>query len=195
MLGAVAVVLEARDGMLAAQGTGLFGDVREDLEALDTLAAGVGGTRRSIARWAWEGSGLAGAFRHALTVAPPEIRCQGGICLYADQYQAANRGVADTGVMARPGIPSGDNELGAFLRSRRAALDPRQASMPDDGRLRRVPGWRREELAQLAHVSGDYVVRLEQGRTRRVSRPSSMHSPTRCSLPRTSAPTCSPSPM
>jgi transcriptional regulator with XRE-family HTH domain len=63
------------------------------------------------------------------------------------------------------------NELGEFLRGRRAALDPRQAGMPDDGRLRRVPGLRREELAQLAHLSVDYVVRLEQGRTRRVSRP------------------------
>ncbi|WP_326813024.1 helix-turn-helix transcriptional regulator [Streptomyces scopuliridis] len=57
------------------------------------------------------------------------------------------------------------------MRSRRAALDPRRAGLPDDGRLRRVPGLRREELAQLAHVSTDYVVRLEQGRTRRVSRP------------------------
>ena len=38
-------------------------------------------------------------------------------------------------------------------------------NLPDDGRLRRVPGLRREELAQLAHVSVDYVVRLEQGRT------------------------------
>ncbi|MCX4903948.1 helix-turn-helix transcriptional regulator [Streptomyces sp. NBC_00878] len=65
----------------------------------------------------------------------------------------------------------GGNELGAFLRSRRAALDPHEAGVPDDGRLRRVPGLRREELAQLAHVSIDYVVRLEQGRTRRVSRP------------------------
>jgi transcriptional regulator with XRE-family HTH domain len=40
----------------------------------------------------------------------------------------------------------------------------------DDGRMRRVPGLRREELAERAHVSVDYVVRLEQGRTRRVSR-------------------------
>ncbi|MFI5615258.1 helix-turn-helix transcriptional regulator [Amycolatopsis sp. NPDC051903] len=63
------------------------------------------------------------------------------------------------------------SELGEFLRARRAALDPRDAGLPDDGRLRRVPGLRREELAQLAHVSVDYVVRLEQGRTRRVSRP------------------------
>ena len=49
---------------------------------------------------------------------------------------------------------------------------PRSAwNFGDDGRLRRVPGLPREELAQLAHVSVDYVVRLEQGRTRRVSRP------------------------
>jgi transcriptional regulator with XRE-family HTH domain len=62
------------------------------------------------------------------------------------------------------------NELGEFLRARRGALDPSRVGLPDDGRLRRVPGLRREELAQLAHVSPDYVVRLEQGRTRRVSR-------------------------
>ncbi|MBS2551927.1 helix-turn-helix domain-containing protein [Catenulispora sp. NL8] len=63
----------------------------------------------------------------------------------------------------------GDTGLGDFLRSRRAAVDPREAGMPDDGRLRRVPGLRREELAMLAHVSVDYIVRLEQGRTTRVS--------------------------
>lgn len=63
------------------------------------------------------------------------------------------------------------DELGEFLRARRAALDPQTAGLPDDGRQRRVPGLRREELAQLAHVSVDYVVRLEQGRTRSVSRP------------------------
>ncbi|WP_112266807.1 helix-turn-helix transcriptional regulator [Lentzea terrae] len=61
-------------------------------------------------------------------------------------------------------------ELGEFLRTRRAALDPHRAGFPDDGRQRRVPGLRREELAQLAHVSVDYIVRLEQGRTHRVSR-------------------------
>lgn len=72
--------------------------------------------------------------------------------------------------MAIGGGTSGGNELGEFLRTRRAGLDPGRAGFPDDGRLRRVPGLRREELAQLAHVSPDYVVRLEQGRTRRVSR-------------------------
>jgi transcriptional regulator with XRE-family HTH domain len=73
--------------------------------------------------------------------------------------------------MEHRGEPSGGSELGDFLRARRAALDPHRRGLPDDGRLRRVPGLRREELAQLAHVSTDYVVRLEQGRTRRVSRP------------------------
>jgi transcriptional regulator with XRE-family HTH domain len=34
-----------------------------------------------------------------------------------------------------------------------------------------VPGLRREELSQLANVSVDYIIRLEQGRTRRVSAP------------------------
>lgn len=82
----------------------------------------------------------------------------------------ATRGPVDTGGMEHRGDPSGGSELGGFLRARRAALDPYRAGFPDDGRLRRVPGLRREELAQLAHVSVDYVVRLEQGRTRRVSR-------------------------
>jgi transcriptional regulator with XRE-family HTH domain len=66
---------------------------------------------------------------------------------------------------------SSGNDLGDFLRARRAALDPSRTGLTDDGRLRRVPGLRREELSQLAHVSVDYIVRLEQGRTRRVSRP------------------------
>ena len=73
--------------------------------------------------------------------------------------------------MPGPGARSDDNDLGDFLRARRAALDPRRAGLPDDGRLRRVAGLRREELSQLANVSVDYIVRLEQGRTRRVSRP------------------------
>ena len=54
-------------------------------------------------------------------------------------------------------------ELSDFLRSRRARLQPEDVGLPDHGR-RRVPGLRREELAQLAGVSVDYYVRLEQGR-------------------------------
>lgn len=58
-----------------------------------------------------------------------------------------------------------DNELGRFLRSRREQLDPRALGLPDSGR-RRTPGLRREEVATLAGVSMDYLVRLEQGRDR-----------------------------
>jgi transcriptional regulator with XRE-family HTH domain len=60
------------------------------------------------------------------------------------------------------------DELGAFLRSRRERVAPELVGL-DPGPRRRVPGLRREELAQLVHVSADYVVRLEQGR---VGRPS-----------------------
>lgn len=54
-------------------------------------------------------------------------------------------------------------ELGDFLRGRRAAVAPERAGIAADGR-RRVPGLRREELADLAGLSLDYYVRLEQGR-------------------------------
>jgi transcriptional regulator with XRE-family HTH domain len=56
-------------------------------------------------------------------------------------------------------------ELGEFLRSRRARLNPAEVGLPDYGGRRRVPGLRREELALLAGVSVDHYVRLEQGRT------------------------------
>lgn len=55
-------------------------------------------------------------------------------------------------------------QLGEFLRSRRARLRPEEFGLPDYGRVRRVPGLRREELARLAGVSVDHYVRLEQGR-------------------------------
>ncbi|MBA9001620.1 helix-turn-helix transcriptional regulator [Thermomonospora cellulosilytica] len=60
-------------------------------------------------------------------------------------------------------------ELGEFLRSRRARLKPEDAGLPAFGRHRRVPGLRREELAQLAGVSVAYLTRLEQGRGHNVS--------------------------
>ena len=59
-------------------------------------------------------------------------------------------------------------ELGEFLRSCRGRIDPVDAGMPRTAR-RRVPGLRREELAQLAGVSVDYYTRLEQGRSRTAS--------------------------
>jgi transcriptional regulator with XRE-family HTH domain len=61
-----------------------------------------------------------------------------------------------------------ENTLGEFLRSRRARIRPEDVGLPSYGR-RRVPGLRREEVAQLAGVSADYYVRLEQGRGPSVS--------------------------
>ncbi|WP_031073984.1 helix-turn-helix transcriptional regulator [Streptomyces sp. NRRL WC-3742] len=55
-------------------------------------------------------------------------------------------------------------ELGAFLRARRAELSPRTVGLPADTGRRRVAGLRREEVAQLAAISTDYYTRLEQGR-------------------------------
>lgn len=60
-------------------------------------------------------------------------------------------------------------ELSEFLRTRRARLKPEDVGLPAFGRHRRVPGLRREELAQLAGVSVAYYTRLEQGNGRNVS--------------------------
>ncbi|MEW1633770.1 helix-turn-helix transcriptional regulator [Streptomyces sp. NPDC093801] len=60
-------------------------------------------------------------------------------------------------------------ELGDFLRTCRARLRPEDVGLPDHGRRRRVPGLRREELAQLAGVSVAYYTRLEQGHGQNVS--------------------------
>ncbi|WP_406442742.1 helix-turn-helix transcriptional regulator [Streptomyces sp. NBC_01613] len=54
-------------------------------------------------------------------------------------------------------------ELARFLRDRRAGLRPHEVGLPP-GEPRRTPGLRREELAELAHMSVDYYVRLEQAR-------------------------------
>jgi transcriptional regulator with XRE-family HTH domain len=58
------------------------------------------------------------------------------------------------------------SELGDFLRSRRARLEPQFES---PGEQRRVPGLRREEVAAAAAVSVAYYTRLEQGRAPNVS--------------------------
>lgn len=53
--------------------------------------------------------------------------------------------------------------LADYLRARREHLQPADVGLPDRGR-RRTPGLRREEVATLAGISVDYLVRLEQGR-------------------------------
>ncbi|MFJ4356134.1 helix-turn-helix transcriptional regulator [Streptomyces massasporeus] len=61
------------------------------------------------------------------------------------------------------------SEIREFLRTRRARITPEQAGLAPHGGPRRVPGLRREEVAQLAGVSVDYYIRLERGRTQGVS--------------------------
>ncbi|MGX1479929.1 UNVERIFIED_CONTAM: transcriptional regulator with XRE-family HTH domain [Streptomyces canus] len=58
------------------------------------------------------------------------------------------------------------SELGEFLKVCRAQLSPRTVGLPESGAPRRVPGLRREEVAQLAGISTDRYTRLEQGRVR-----------------------------
>jgi transcriptional regulator with XRE-family HTH domain len=55
-------------------------------------------------------------------------------------------------------------ELADFLRRRRERLRPEDVGLPD-GPRRRTPGLRREEVAQLAGMSADYYMRLEQARS------------------------------
>lgn len=53
-------------------------------------------------------------------------------------------------------------ELGAFLKSRRDRIRPTDVGLPA-GPRRRVPGLRRDEVAQLAGASVDYYIELERG--------------------------------
>jgi transcriptional regulator with XRE-family HTH domain len=69
---------------------------------------------------------------------------------------------------ARGAVRDRRRELGAFLRSRRARLRPAEVGLTDWG-VRRVPGLRREEVAQLANVGLTWYTWLEQGRQARPS--------------------------
>ncbi|MFJ5229257.1 helix-turn-helix transcriptional regulator [Kitasatospora sp. NPDC088391] len=65
--------------------------------------------------------------------------------------------------LPRTGRPLPQAELAAFLRAKRTRLQPEQVGLPR-GPRRRTPGLRRQEVAQLAAVSVEWYVRLEQGR-------------------------------
>jgi transcriptional regulator with XRE-family HTH domain len=54
-------------------------------------------------------------------------------------------------------------ELADFLRRSRERLRPHEVGLPV-GPRRRTPGLRREEVSQLAGISADYLMRLEQAR-------------------------------
>src|SRR5581483_6132666 len=55
-------------------------------------------------------------------------------------------------------------DLADFLRRSRQRLRPQEVGLPT-GPRRRTPGLRREEVAQLAGMSADYYMRLEQARS------------------------------
>ncbi len=58
--------------------------------------------------------------------------------------------------------------LGDYLRARRDATIPAAVGLPD-GERRRATGLRRSEVAALAGISVEYLVRIEQGRDRNPS--------------------------
>lgn len=64
--------------------------------------------------------------------------------------------------MSKKTSPEQRRELGAFLSSRRARLQPQAFGLPPG--QRRTPGLRREEVAVLAGVSVSWYTWLEQGR-------------------------------
>ncbi|WP_218917556.1 helix-turn-helix domain-containing protein [Paenibacillus stellifer] len=57
---------------------------------------------------------------------------------------------------------SKSKELGFFLKKKRSTLRPEQFGLKCD-KKRRVVGLKREEVADLAGVSIDWYVRIEQG--------------------------------
>jgi transcriptional regulator with XRE-family HTH domain len=60
-------------------------------------------------------------------------------------------------------MTTGRTLVADFLRARRELVQPDEVGLPRDPH-RRVPGLRREEVAELAGISAEYYVRLEQGR-------------------------------
>ena len=81
-----------------------------------------------------------------------QVRCILGVAVPGSRGRAPGM----LGCMDRAG-------LGGALNNYRARLRPEDVGMPA-GLRRRVPGLRREEVAALAGISVDYLVRLEQGR-------------------------------
>ena len=72
----------------------------------------------------------------------------------------------DTGEMTRDKQVS----LGEYLRHQRAEMAPRDRDDVSPLSHRRVPGLRRQELADTAGISVDYYTRIEQGRASHPSR-------------------------
>ena len=78
------------------------------------------------------------------------------------------------------GVVSAEDDIRAFLSSRRARITPDQAGLTAYGRNRRVPGLRHEEVAMLAGISVEYYTQLERGNARGASDDVLAGSPTPC---------------
>src|SRR4051812_11072438 len=98
-------------------------------------------------------------FVMALTV-DPRKPCKGVLSapLSASAAQAWRR------LRARLGRMDRRHEIREFLMTRRGRVTPEQAGLYVlDGDVRRVPGLRREEVADLAGVSAGYYTQLARG--------------------------------
>jgi transcriptional regulator with XRE-family HTH domain len=88
---------------------------------------------------------------------------------HVEHADGVDRRVESSGGIDRfVGFGDARRGLGGFLRARRERVAPEHVGLAA-GRRRRVRGLRREELAQLAGISVDYYVRLEQGRANQPS--------------------------
>ncbi|ARP82856.1 transcriptional regulator [Bordetella genomosp. 8] len=79
--------------------------------------------------------------------------------IHSTLLRAAVLGPESSGPPSRAIAP---NQLGTYLKDRRARLDPAAFGFP--GGRRRTPGLRREEVAQRANISPTWYTWLEQGR-------------------------------
>ncbi|MGC0314393.1 transcriptional regulator with XRE-family HTH domain [Kitasatospora acidiphila] len=84
------------------------------------------------------------------------------------RQSTANPGIADpwfaaTGSGKMMIMTINRDELADFLRRARDRVTPQDVGLPS-GPRRRTPGLRREEVVQLAAMSADYYIRLEQAR-------------------------------
>jgi transcriptional regulator with XRE-family HTH domain len=105
----------------------------------------------------------------------PSIVCQGHQRMKRPRFPGIDRATlrpphpGDAPILERMSDTSMiASSLGDYLRARRALVSPADVGLPPTGR-RRVPGLRREEVAELVGLSTDYYVRLEQGRADRPS--------------------------
>src|SRR6202007_2510881 len=85
------------------------------------------------------------------------------------RFPGSGRPARDSLYQAVGGDGMARQELARFLRDRRAELRPHEFGLQGPAPLRRTPGLRREEVAELAHMSVDYYTRLEQARGPRPS--------------------------